>query len=183
MSFVPSEEKCYILKSIDVFIQVTPSSLHKEGFGVFNFWFQTKSFFFVSFFFLLEKCNTFFILRKQEIERLLLALPIHDPICCLCEERKGRRWFLLRLQPLQLPDVITEKNGDWLPCLNPPSPQWHPGVWWHLQEHLPLKHHQGHLLPLLTAEFHHPEYMAAACRGTGIPASAPLRTQPAPCLW
>lgn len=42
MSFIPSEEKYYILKSIDVFIQVTPSSLHKEGFGDFTFWFQIK---------------------------------------------------------------------------------------------------------------------------------------------
>lgn len=39
------------------------------------------------FFFSLQKCNTFFTLRKQEIERLLLAIAIHDPICCLCEEK------------------------------------------------------------------------------------------------
>lgn len=62
-----------------------------------------QSNFSLSFFFLLEKCNTFFILTKQEIERLLLALPFYDPFAADVRGKKGRRWSLLRLQPLQIP--------------------------------------------------------------------------------
>ena len=57
------------------------------GFLIFG---SRQSHFSLSLFFFLEECNTFFILRKQEIERLLLALPIHDPICCLCEEKSQK---------------------------------------------------------------------------------------------
>lgn len=99
--------------------------------------------------------------------------------------KKGRRWFLLRLQPLQLPDVSVKKKRDLLACLNPPSPRRPHCVWRYLQEHLPLQHHQGHLLqsPLVTAEFHNPGYVAAAWKGKSIPASTCLHAQRALCLW
>lgn len=84
MSFVLSEQKYYILKSIDVFIQ---AHFIRKALGFLIFGSRQSHFSLSFFFFFLQKCNTFFTLRKQEIEKLLLAIAIHDPICCLREEK------------------------------------------------------------------------------------------------
>lgn len=132
MSFVLSEQKYYILKSIDMFIQAY--FIRKAlGFLIFG---SRQSHFSLSFFFFLQKCNTFFALRKQEIERLLLTIATHDPICCLCEEKNMEdgscsactitRWAYTEEQRLvNLPKTTFMQQPH---C-----------IWRHLQEHWPLK--------------------------------------------
>lgn len=113
MSFVLSEQKYYILKSIDMFIQAY--FIRKAlGFLIFG---SRQSHFSLSFFFSSKNVIHFSHWENKRLKDYFWQLP---PVTPFVAYVRKKTWKMVLVQPVQSPDERTQKNRDLLTCLKPP---------------------------------------------------------------